>query len=726
MKKNQELLHLGEKEISFRISDLALQANGSVTVACGGTVVLATVVASSHQSELDYFPLQVECVERLYAGGRIKGSRWVKREGKPSEEAILNARLIDRCIRPLFPAGFKNEVQVVVTVLSVDHENNPADLGLLATAAALHLSDVPWDGPVAALRVGAKDSSFFINPSEQEREFADLDLVVGVGRKGVVMLEGGGEQVSEEKFVAAVEFAQKEAQTVLEFLEKLRRKYGRPKIKFIPLVADEVLLDRLRKISGKKIKKLVEEVVAPAQPEEKIAEGTWAKLEEIVEEAKEILADEAKGSLIKEGVQLLFKKALRKMILSGKRPGGRKMDEIRPLQLEVGLLPRTHGSAVFQRGLTKVLSVTTLGAPSLKQLIESAEGEETKRYMHHYFMPPYASGETGRFGWPGRREIGHGALAERALVPLLPSEEKFPYTIRVVSEVVSSNGSTSMASVCGSTLSLMDAGVPISDSAAGISIGMVSEGEKFVLLTDIAGIEDFNGDMDFKVAGTSKGITAVQVDIKTTGLSQKVIVEALRQAKEARAKILAKMKKVISQPRAKVSEYAPKVAILHIAPDKIGGLIGPGGKTIRRIIEETGCEIDVENDGTVSVAGVNREWVKKAVREIEGLTHQVKVGEEFEGVVKRLQAFGAFVEFLPGQEGLIHISRLGSGFIRHPQDVLKIGQKIRVRVREIDEMGRVNLDPAQPLAAPPFKRPRPRFASNLAANRLGRRDKFRR
>lgn len=700
MKKNKQVLKLGDKEISFEIGNLALQTNGSVTVGCGGTVVLATVVASSRQSDLDYFPLQVECVERLYAGGRIKGSRWVKREGKPSEEAVLNARLIDRHIRPLFPAGFKNEVQLVITVLSLDHENDPADLGLLAAAAALHLSDIPWNGPVVALRVGARDDSFFINPLEQEKEAADLDLVVATGKDGVVMLEGGGAEVSEKRFIKAVEFGRQQGEIARGFLEELRKEYGRKKMDFVSAVPDQSLMERLEEIGGAKIKKLIEGVVTAKVKEEEVVGKSIFSLDELAEEAKETLGDEVRSSLIKEGLHLLFKKALRKQLLSGKRPGGRKVDEVRPLHIEIGLLPRTHGSAIFQRGLTKALSVTTLGAPSLKQLIESAEGEETKRYMHHYFMPPYAVGETGRFGWPGRREIGHGALAEKALLPLIPSEEKFPYAIRVVSEIVSSNGSTSMASVCGSTLSLMDAGVPIAAPVAGISVGLVKEGKKFTLLTDIAGIEDFNGDMDFKVAGTRKGITAVQVDIKSSGLSMEVVEGALKRAKAAREEILAEMEKVISHPRDKISRYAPKVVILHIAPGKIGGLIGPGGKTIRKIIEETECDINVEDDGTVSITGVNQEMVAKAVSEVEILTHEIEAGEEFEGTVKRLQPFGAFVEFLPGKEGLIHISRLSNGFVRHSRDVLRMGQKIRVRVREIDEMGRVNLEPTQPLSRP--------------------------
>ena len=716
--KQKESFKLGDREFIFEIGNLALQANGSVTVRCGGTVVLATAVASQQKSDLDYFPLQVEYVERLYAGGKIKGSRWVKREGKPSDEVILNARVIDRSIRPLFPKDFKNEVQVVVTVLSVDHENDPVDLALLAVPAALHLSDIPWQGPIGAVRVGGKDESFFVNPTEQEKEFSDLDLVVATSKEGVVMLEAGALQVEEERFLAAIEFGKKEGEKVIEFLESLRRKYGKEKMAYEPVYPSPQLIEKVDKLVGSKLEKVIGDLVKKDKGEKKVGEEAFAALAELGEEAKEAMEEED-GKLVKMAVEAIFKKKLRKKILQGKRPGGRGMEEIRPFRAEVGLLPRTHGSAVFQRGFTKALTVTTLGTPSLKQLIESPEGEETKRYMHHYFMPPYASGETGRIGWPGRREIGHGALGERALIPVLPSEEKFPYTIRVVSEIVSSNGSTSMASVCGSTLSLMDAGVPISAPVAGISIGLVKEGKDYVLLTDIAGIEDFNGDMDFKVAGTAKGITAVQVDIKIAGLPFAVVKEAIFRAKKAREEILAVMTATISQPRAKISQYAPKVEVFKIDPLKIGEVIGPGGKTIRRLIEQSGCDINIEDDGKVSVSGLDEASVKKVSEAIKGLTRDIKVGEEFVGEVKRLQPFGAFVEILPGKEGLLHVSRLGSSFLRHPKEVLAVGDKVRVRVREIDELGRVNLELAQPLTnkkkPSPFKSHlRPRFAPRFS------------
>jgi len=702
-KKKIEKFKLADKEITFEIGSFALQANASVTVSCGGTSILATVVASKHKSDLDYFPLFLEYVERLYAGGRIKGSRWVKKEGRPSDESVLSCRLIDRYLRPLFPKGFKNEVQVIITLLSVDHENDPVDLALLAASAAVHLSDIPWDGPVGAVRVGGQDGSFFVNPTEKEKEFSEIDLVVATGKEGVVMLESSSEQIDEDRFYKAVEFGAEQGKLVMGFLDDLRKKYGSEKMGYESAAPDPVLVDKVQKEVGSKVKKMVEEVISNKAFDAEISSPVIEQISLMAEEVRTVLGDEVKGSVVKEIINSLFKKNLRGMILSGKRVKGRKLDEIRSLSAEVDLLSRTHGSATFQRGFTKVLSVVTLGAPSLKQLIESPEGEESKRYMHHYSMPPYSVGETGRMGGFNRREIGHGALAEKALKPVLPPEEKFPYTIRVVSEIMSSNGSTSMASVCGSTLALMDAGVPITSPVAGISVGLVSEGSKYVLLTDIAGQEDFNGDMDFKVAGTEKGITAVQVDIKLHGLSMEIIKGALKQAKVARGPVLAAIVKAIDKPREKLSEYAPKITMLQINPEKIGTLIGPGGKTIKKIIEETGCEVDVEDSGKVTITGVDQEKLDQALSQVDGLTREVKVGEELEGTVKRIQDFGAFVEILPGQDGLVHVSKISSGYINHPSDVLKMEQKLMVRVREIDQMGRINLELVEPL--PGVERP---------------------
>jgi len=679
MKKIQQKLLFGGKELILETGELAPQANSAVLARCGGTVILATVTAASPREDLDYFPLQVEYVERLYAGGRIKGSRWVKREGKPSDEAILSARLVDRSIRPLFPSGFRNETQVILTVLSVDHENDPQILAAIAASAALHISDIPWRGPLAVVGIGFHDGHYFINPTNGEKENSDLDLIVSVGREGVVMLEGKANQVPEKDFIGAIEFASKESQKLIEFIEAFRAETGKPKISFKQ--PDPLVIKKIEELAEKDIASLAN------QP---VDEGVFEKLDVVTEKVKNS-TEWASTNLIAEVIKKIFKKNLRKRILAKRRPDGRRFDEIRPLDIQVGVLPRTHGSAIFQRGETQVLTVATLGPLSLRQWIEGPEGEEIKRYIHHYFMPPYSTGSTGRIGWPKRREVGHGALAEKALMPVVPSEEKFPYAIRLVSEVLSSNGSTSMASTCGSTLALMDAGVPISDPVAGISIGLIKEGEKYQLLTDIAGIEDFNGDMDFKVAGTKKGITAVQVDIKIGGLPLKLINEAVKRAREARLKILKEMLEVIPKTRDKISQYAPKVAMVHILPETIGTLIGPGGKVIRRIMEETETIIDVSDDGAVSITGISEESVAAAAEKIKALTHRVSVGEKFEGTVKRVEPFGAFVEFLPGKEGLVHVSRMGKGFIKSAIDVLKVGQKVKVKVCEIDNLGRIKL-----------------------------------
>ncbi len=678
-------IEVGGRQLTISSGNFAFHSDAAVIVRYGETMLLATVVRGRPREDLGYFPLQVEYLERLYAGGKIKGSRWVKREGRPSDEAVLIARLVDRSIRPLFPKGFYDEVQVVLTLLSVDQKNDSVFPALMATAAALQISSLPWQGPIVGLEVGWRDGQPFLNPRESEKEFSDLNLTVSVGPKGIVMLEAGARELGEEEFYQAVMFAQKEAGRLLEFIQQIGKKIGKEKYAGVSPLPTESELAEIRHFIGPEIKKQVQQ----------LGEAEDGGLEEIIEKAKAELAENLGGLKVSLGTEKLWKEAIREMIWQGKRPDGRGEDEIRPLWAKVGVLSRTHGSAVFTRGETQVLTVATLGAPSLKQLIESAEGEESKRYIHHYSMPGYATGEPGRFGSPKRREIGHGALAERALEPVIPAEEKFPYTIRVVSEVLSSNGSTSMASVCGSTLSLMDAGVPIKAPVAGISVGMVSHGDDFKLLTDIAGIEDFNGDMDFKVAGTKKGITAVQVDIKTQGLTSAMVRGAIERARQAREKILDLMATVIPQPRAKISQLAPKITLIHIPPTMIGEVIGPGGRVIRKLSEENDCEINVEDDGTVTISGLSRQGVEKATAEIKAITHQVKPGEIFLGTVTRLQPFGAFVEFLPGKEGLIHVSDLSKGFVRDPGELLKPGQQIKVVVKEVDEMGRVNLRPEQ-------------------------------
>jgi polyribonucleotide nucleotidyltransferase len=681
-------VELGGKTLTFEVGRFAEQANAAVLARMGDTMVLATVVASRQEPNLGYFPLDVEYQERLYAGGRIKGSRWVKREGRPSDEAILTGRLVDRSIRPLFPHEYKNEVQVIITVLSVDAENSPDILALCATSAALAISNIPWDGPIGGVRVGyiPKDGSgtFIVNPTHQDLQYSEADLIVSTTKKAIVMLEGGAKEVSEEILLKAMDFAQKEGQKIIKVIEELVAKVGQKKL---PVVKEEIDTNLISKIEKEAKSRLVKELKGTTFEKESV-EFTNKVNGDLVE----IFGEEQKN-LVAKIVNETLKKIIRDGILKdGKRPDGRKTDEIRPITIEVGVLPRTHGSAMFKRGSTQALTITTLGAPSLGQLIESMEGEETKRYIHHYSMPPFSIGEVGRMSSASRREIGHGALAERALEPVIPADTKFPYTIRVVSEIMSSNGSTSMASVCGSTLSLMDAGVPIKAPVAGIAMGMIAESEKkAVILTDIIGLEDFNGDMDFKVAGTEKGVTAIQMDVKNPILTIELLGKALAQAKEARLFILDKMLKALPSPRVHVSKFAPKIMVIHIPTEKIGEVIGPGGKIIRSIIAETGANVEVEDDGSINVSAPDKESVDKAVAWIEGLTKEVKVGEIYEGTVKRIQPFGAFVEILPGKEGLVHVSRMAQGFVSDPNTVVKIGQKVKVRVFEVDELHRINL-----------------------------------
>jgi polyribonucleotide nucleotidyltransferase len=676
---------LGGKKIVIETGQLAEQADAAVKVKCEGTVVLVTVVSNKPRSDIDYFPLFVEYVERLYAGGIIKGSRWVKREGKPSDEAVLAARTIDRSIRPLFPKGFKNETQVVATILSIDHQSDPDVLSAIGASAALHISNIPWDGPIGVVRMAYRDGNYFVNPTSSERENSDLDLLVSVGKKGVVMMEGGADQLTKEEFYGAVAEAKSEADKVIAVLEELREEigdakqdYDKPSVKEIEEIQSQVEAD-------------VESIIDKMYQRK---EDDYQLVENFIDQLKN--EGEYKAEIVNQAVHQLYKKLIRKRMLKGDRIDGRGLRDVRPLDIRVDILPRTHGSAIFKRGKTQALTVTTLGSPSLKQLIEGPSGEETKRYIHHYFMPPYSVGETGRFGWPKRREVGHGALAEQALLPVIPSEEDFPYTIRLVSEILSSNGSTSMASACGSSLSLMDAGVPISSPVAGISIGKVSEGSNYVLMTDMRGIEDFNGDMDFKVTATNQGITAIQLDIKTDGLKLEIIKEAFSRAEEANKLILKEMNQVISEPRKKVSEYAPKIVMVQIPPKKIGDLIGPGGKTIKRLIEETNCAINVEDDGTVSITGVNEDEVKQAVERVKALTREVEAGEEFEGEVKRVEPFGAFVEFLPGKQGLVHVSKISDRYIEDAQKVLEPGQKVKVKLIKIDDRGRYDLNLLEP------------------------------
>ncbi len=690
MKKVEKSIELGGRKLTLQTGVLAEQASGAILARYGDTVVLATVVAAPMKQDLGYFPLTVEYQERLYAGGRIKGSRWVKREGRPSDDEILSARLIDRSIRPLFPKEYKGkDVQVMLMVLSVDSENDPMILSAIAASAAIATSPIPWKGPVGTIKVGLKDGVYSTNPTDSELSSSELDLVVSATDEAVVMIEAGAKEVNEEEVLGGIEYAKKESEKVIELIDSLVKETGQEK---------EVLAKEEKSLTlEKKVKEAAKDkIIDLIEKTSKKTEG----LSEFDDLKRAIIAhfEDEDAASISAVMEDLFKHEVRSIILSGKRPDGRKHDEVRKLSMEINVLPRTHGSAIFQRGITQVLTVTTLGAPSLEQLIESAIGEESKRYMHHYSMPPYATGETGRVGSPNRREIGHGALAERALEPVIPTEEKFPYTIRVVSEVTSSNGSTSMASVCGSTLSLMDAGVPINSPVSGIAMGLVIEDKKVAILSDIAGIEDFNGDMDFKVAGTEKGITALQLDVKTLNLTPEILKKALEQAKEGRAFILKTMLETIKEPKAKVSAYAPKIKVVKVPVEKIGEVIGPGGRMIKKIIAESSAEVEVEDDGSVNISATNDEALAKAVSMVEALVKEVVAGEIYEGEVKRIQPFGAFVEILPGKDGMVHVSDMAEGFVKDPNDIVKIGDKVKVRVREVDSLGRINLsmrmDPA--------------------------------
>ena len=700
-----ESAEIGGKQLTLRTGKLASQANASILASYGETMVLATVVASKCQEDRGYFPLWVEYIERLYAGGRIKGSRWVKREGKPSDEAVLTARLIDRSIRPLFPKDYSKEVQVIITVLSIDTENNPDVLALVAASAALAISSVPWRGPVGAVRVGLQHGTCFANPANGEMNYSDLDLIIASTQDACVMIEAGAKEVAEEEVLKAVDFGQEEAKKIIDLINSLVKKAGKKKEVYERKKIDPLLKKEVLKQAGGRIKDLLRKL--------SVKESGFGEYDELKTAVSDQIAEEKKKD-VGAAIEELLKEELRRTILAGERLDGRKIDEIRPIEATVSVLPRTHGSALFNRGETQVLTVTTLGSLSLEQLIESPAGEETKRFIHHYSMPPFSVGETGRVGWPSRREIGHGALAERALEAVIPSEEQFPYTISLVSEVLTSNGSTSMASTCGATLSLMDAGVPLSAPVAGLALGLVEEAEKTVVLSDIVGLEDAYGDMDFKIAGTQNGITALQLDVKNLGLKKKMIEEALRRGQEGRKFILGKMGETLTGSRKTVSRYAPKVVVLHLPVDKIGEVIGPGGRTIRRMIEETQTEIDVSDDGAVNISGLEQSGLDKAVAMIKGLTAEVNPGEIYEGEVKRIQPFGAFVEVLPGKEGLVHVSQMSDSFVDDPSKIVSLGQKVKVKVIEIDDRKRINLtmlldgkrESKRSFSKTPFKKPR--------------------
>lgn len=683
----------GGKILSLETGRVAREAGGAVVVRLGDTMVLATVVASEvPREDVDFFPLIVDFEEKLYAVGKIPGG-FFKREGRPTETAILMARRVDRPIRPLFPAGYRNDVQIVITPLSVDQDNPPDILAIIGASTALSISDIPFAGPIAAARIAKVGDKFVVDPTMAQMQESDMDLVVAASKDRILMIECGGDEVSEVDILEGIKLAHKKIKDIIKLQQELIKKAGKEKRKIKLYEPHEKIEKYVRDKAAAKIesalniadkdKQLDEIDKIKEEIEQEIKEGKDSELIKLIEEFP---------FDIKNVIGEIEKEAVRQMILKeGRRPDGRGFSEIRPITCEVGILPRAHGSAIFTRGQTQVLTVATLGALGEEQRLEGLSPEESKRYMHHYNFPAFSVGEVRPMRGPGRREIGHGALAERSLLPVVPSEDKFPYTIRLVSEVLGSNGSTSMASTCGSTLALMDAGVKIESAVAGISIGLIKEGSKEVLLSDIQGLEDHLGDMDFKVAGTHKGITAIQVDIKIDGLSYELIEKTLNQTREARLFILDKMQEALASPRPELSPYAPRVTSLQIDPGKIGLVIGPGGKTIKKIIEETGVQIDIEDDGRVLITAEDPAGAKKAQKIIEELTFEPKVGNVYSGKVVRIMPFGAFVEIAPGKEGLVHISEIAPQRIARVEDELSVGNEVLVKVIEIDDLGRYNL-----------------------------------
>lgn len=685
---------LAGRKLTIETGKMASLANGSVLVRYGDTVVMVNVTASKEPKDgIDFFPLSVDFEEKLYSVGKIPGS-YTKREGKPSDKAILTSRAIDRPLRPLFPKDFRNDVVVVATVMSVDQDNSPEVAAMIGASAALSISDIPWGGPTAAVNVGLVEGEIIINPTEEQRKVSDLTLTVAGTADKIAMIEAGANEVSNDIMLKAIKEGHKEIKKICKFIAKMKKEIGKKKFEYKSFEVDKKIYEFIEKKFAKDMKKAVTE------KDKQVRDDNITKLTEKVNEAYikkfgEEKQEEDKAA-IGEAIYKLEKKTVRDMIFyDHTRVDGRTLDEIRPLSCEVGLLPRTHGSAMFSRGLTQVMSVTTLGMVSEEQELDGIDTQTEKRYMHQYNFPAYSVGEARASRGPGRREIGHGALAEKALVPVLPSVEDFPYSIRVVSEILSSNGSTSQGSICASTLSLMDAGVPIKRPVAGISTGLITDPENeknYVMMTDIQGIEDFFGDMDFKVGGTEKGITAIQVDIKVDGLSYDIIKEAFDRTEKARMYILNDiMKPVLAEPRPEISNYAPKIITTKIKPEKIKDVIGTGGKVINKIIEETGVKIDIEEDGQVFIYGQNSEKAYDALDMIEDIVREIEVGGIYYGAVTRIASYGAFVDLGQGREGLLHISKIAKEHIRRIEDYLQIGEKVTVKVIEIDNQGRINL-----------------------------------
>lgn len=678
-------MELADRPLIVETGKMAKQASGAVLVRYGETVVLVTSTASKEAREgMDFFPLTVDYEEKMYAVGKMPGG-FLRREGRPGNSAILNARLIDRPIRPLFDKRCRNDIHVMATVLSVDYDNAPELCGMLGASASLGISDIPWDGPIAGVRVGRVDGKFVINPTQKQLKVSTLNITVAGSETAILMVEGGAQEAPEEDVLDAIMFGHETIKELVAFQKKIIEEVGKPKRTLIFPEIPEEIKTAIYAYAERPLKEAI------FNPDKLTRE---AHMEEVRKEAeahfKEIYPEN--GSDIAECLNHLTKEIVRHMISVDKiRPDGRALDEIRPISCEVGLLPRVHGSALFTRGQTQALTITTLAPMSETQIIDDLTQETEKRYIHQYNFPSYSVGETKSSRGPGRREIGHGALAERALIPVIPTVEEFPYAIRVVSEILESNGSSSQASVCGSTMSLMNAGVPIKAPVAGIAMGLVNEGEHFTVLTDIQGMEDALGDMDFKVAGTAKGITAIQMDIKIHGLSREILLAALQQAQKGRMFILGKMAECIDKPAEHLSPYAPKIITLTIPVDRIRDVIGSGGKIINKIISETGVKMDVEEDGHVYIATPDEEAAQRAKKWVEELTHEVQVGETYLGKVTRLMKFGVFVEILPGKEGMVHVSQLATRRVEKPEDVVHEGDEIMVKVTEIDDKGRINL-----------------------------------
>ncbi|MDO4745165.1 MAG: polyribonucleotide nucleotidyltransferase [Bacillota bacterium] len=686
---------IGGKLLELEIGKVCELANGQVMVRYGDTVVNVTACASKEpRPDIDFFPLSCDYEEKMYAAGKIPGG-FIKREGRPSEKAILNSRLMDRPLRPLFPKGFFNDVQVVATVMCVDHDAPSEIAAMIGSSVALAISDIPWEGPTGSVLIGMVDGQFVVNPSLAQREESCMHLVVSGTKDAIMMVEAGANEVSEDVILDAIMFAHEEIKKIVEFIEMIVAEIGKPKMDIELYKVPEDIDTAVRAYAEDKMR----EAILTFDKMERL-DNMDAVEAEAKEHFAEIYPDNAKD--IGNVLYAITKEQVRKMILDdGIRPDNRKRDEIRPIWCDTGILPRTHGTGLFKRGQTQVLSVATLGPLGEAQTIDGITEQTEKRYMHHYNFPPYSVGEAGRMKSPGRREIGHGALAERALLPVLPSEEEFPYAIRIVSEVLSSNGSTSMGSTCGSCLALMDAGVPIKAPVAGIAMGLIERVEedgtsKMAILSDIQGMEDFLGDMDFKVAGTAKGVTAIQMDIKVHGLSKQVLQDALKQAYEGRMHIMGEMLDEIAEPRAELSPYAPRIISMQVDPDHIRTIIGPGGKTINRIIADTGVKIDIDDTGLVYIAAPDMESARAGVREIELLIKEPEPGEIYEGKVTRILttakgSVGAFIEILPGKEGLLHISKMAKERVEKVEDVMNVGDVVKVKVTEIDSQNRINL-----------------------------------